>query len=695
MSSGRAVWPGRTYPLGADFDGFGTNFAVFSSVAERVDLCLFSGDREERIELARGADHVWDAYLPGVVAGQAYGFRVHGPWDPGRGLRCNPAKLLLDPYAKSLPGNLRWGPALFGHRLDAPDQPSGEDSAASTLRSTVIAPWFDWGNDRPLDTPWHDTVIYEAHVKGLSARHPDVPPELRGTYAGLAHPAIVRYLHELGVTAIELLPVHAFVHDGVLLEKGLRNYWGYNSIGFFAPHEEYGARRTDATATVAEFKHMVRALHQAGIEVILDVVYNHTGEGNHQGPTLAFRGLDNAAYYRILQDNKSYYKDYTGTGNTLNMQHPYVLQLVMDSLRYWVQEMHVDGFRFDLAATLARELHDVDRLATFFQLVQQDPVLRRVKLIAEPWDLGDNGYQVGGFPPLWSEWNGRYRDGVRDFWRGQAGALADFGYRFTGSADLYQQEGTRRPRASINFITAHDGFTLRDLVSYEHKHNDANGEGGADGTDDNRAWNCGAEGDTGDAAIQALRARQERNLLASLVLSQGVPMLLGGDELGRSQQGNNNAYCQDNELSWFDWDGADRELLEFGRRLIHFYREHPVFRRRGWFQSAREIGWYRADGAPMEADDWKSERNAVGVYLDGGGLVAVDTRGNRIQDDTFYLFFNATGDELPIVPPARGGGWELVLDTGQGFAAEPRPRLGDAPYALPAHGLVVLRQIPR
>jgi len=691
----RQAWPGRPYPLGASFDGFGTNFAVFSSVAERVELCLFEGDREDKAELAPGVDHVWHAYLPGVIAGQQYGFRVHGAWDPGQGLRCNPAKLLLDPYARSFTGRLEWSPALFAHKLDAPDQRSDEDSAPHTLRSTVIAPWFDWGNDRPLDTPWHDTVIYEVHVKGFTARHPEVPPALRGTYAGLAHPAAIQHLRELGVTAVELLPVHQFVHDGSLLDKGLRNYWGYNSIGFFAPHDEYGSRRDAVMGPCAEFKHMVRALHQAGIEVILDVVYNHTGEGNHLGPMLSFRGLDNGAYYRIVQDNKSYYMDYTGTGNTLNMQHPYVLQLVMDSLRYWVEEMHVDGFRFDLAATLARELHDVDRLATFFQLVQQDPVLRRVKLIAEPWDLGENGYQVGGFPPLWSEWNGRFRDGVRDFWRCHPGALADFGYRFTGSSDLYERDGARRPQASVNFVTAHDGFTLRDLVSHHDKHNAANGEENRDGSDDNRSWNGGAEGDTDDPNVNAVRARQQRNLLATLLLAQGVPMLLAGDELGRTQQGNNNAYCQDNEISWFDWEHADHELLEFARHLIHFYRKHPVFRRRGWFQSSREIGWFKIDGQPMKPEDWKSDKNQVGVYLDGGGLSAVDARGNRIVDDSFFIFANASGDELTITLPSRGAAWELVLDTAGGFAPQPRPRIDDkGTWKLSSHALAVFRKVP-
>jgi len=575
------VWPGRPYPLGATYDGSGTNFAVYSGVADQVELCLFDhDDKERRVALSCGTGQIWHAYLPDCGPGQCYGFRVYGPWDPGRGLRCNPNLLLVDPYARAISRGLKWNPALRGH--DDHDAMSTIDTAPYTFRSVVAQPYFDWGNDRRLDTPWNETVIYECHVKGFTVRHPGVPAELRGTYAGLAHPAAIRHLQDLGVTAVELLPIHAFIHDGFLLDKGLRNYWGYHSIGFFAPHADYASVKS-ATGAVAELKRMVRALHAAGIEVILDVVYNHTGEGNHDGPTLSMRGLDNAAYYRLVGDNPRYYMDYTGTGNTLQMRHPHVLQLVMDSLRYWVEEMHVDGFRFDLASALARGLHDVDRLSSFFDLIQQDPVISRVKLIAEPWDVGEGGYQVGNFPALWSEWNGRYRDWIRDYWRGEPGSLPELGARFTGSSDLYQSGG-RFPHASINFATAHDGFTLRDLVSYDHKHNAANQEGDRDGEHHNRSWNCGAEGPTADPAINALRSRQQRNFLATLFLSQGVPMLLGGDELGRTQGGNNNAYCQDNEVSWFDWSATDRELLGFVKQLAALRRAHPTFRRRGWFQ---------------------------------------------------------------------------------------------------------------
>ena len=670
MAPGREVWTGRTYPLGATFDGYGTNFAVFSSVAERVELCLFDrAGREERIELSRGEGHVWTTYLPSVGPGQYYGLRVHGPWEPQQGLRCNPHKLLIDPYARGFAGSLEWNESIFGHRFAAPDQRNDDDSAASMLKGVIVDPYFDWGSDRRLQIPSHESVIYEVHVKGFTARHPGIPEELRGTYLGLAHPAAIEHLHALGVTAVELLPIHQFVHDGPLLERGLRNYWGYNTIGFFAPHDEYASRRTIGAA-VAEFKHMVRTLHQAGIEVILDVVYNHTAEGNHLGPTLSFKGLDNREYYRLNPEDPFYYYDYTGTGNSMHMRQPFVLQLIMDSLRYWVQEMHVDGFRFDLAATLARELQDVDRLATFLQLVHQDPVLRGVKLIAEPWDLGPGGYAVGGFPPIWSEWNGKFRDGMRDFWRGQEGALAEFGARFTGSADLYQWDGARRPYASINFVTAHDGFTLRDLVSYNDKHNEQNGEDNRDGHDDNRSWNCGVEGETDDPEVLALRRRQQRNLLAILFLSQGTPMLLAGDELGRTQGGNNNAYCQDNELSWFDWEAADRDLLGFTSELIRFYKRHPVFRRRGWFQSSKDIVWLRPDGGEMEEQDWQGTRNVVAVYLSGEGLTARDARGRRITDDSFLIAVNASHEPVEFVLPVRlGKAWERVFDTEHGFGS--------------------------
>ncbi len=667
MASAREAWVGSTYPLGATFDGYGTNFAVFSRVGERVELCLFDRDRhEERVALTRGEGHVWNAYLPGVGPGQYYGFRVHGPWAPQSGVRCNPNKLLLDPYAKSTAGSLSWGQPLFGHQLDNPEQSNNEDSAPTMLKGVVVDRWFDWQNDRKLSTPWHDTVIYEVHVKGFTERHPDIPEELRGTYLGLSHPAAIEHLLKVGVTAVELLPIHQFLHDGRLLDKGLRNYWGYNTIGFFAPHDEYASRRTIGAA-VSEFKQMVRTLHQAGIEVILDVVYNHTAEGNHLGPTLSFKGFDNQEYYRLSPEQPFYYYDTTGTGNSMHVRQPFVLQLIMDSLRYWVQEMHVDGFRFDLAASLARELQEVDRLATFLQLVHQDPVLRTVKLIAEPWDLGPGGYAAGGFPPIWSEWNGKYRDGVRDLWRGNEGSLQDFGARFTGSADLYQNDGARHPSASINFVSVHDGFTLRDLVSYNSKHNEANGEDNHDGTDDNRSWNSGAEGETSDQNVLALRARQQRNLLATLFFSQGVPMLQGGDELGRTQRGNNNGYCQDNELSWFDWEKADQGLLSFTSRLVAFYRKHPAFRRRGWFQSSKDIVWARADGKEMESSDWHNGRS-VGVFLDGEGLVARDQRGRRIVDDSFFVAINASHEPVDFTIPTKlGTRWETVLDTDVGF----------------------------
>ncbi len=676
------VWPGRPYPLGATFDGYGTNFAVFSGVAERVELCLFESadgrSQESRIDLNRGIGQIWHAYLPLVGPGMRYGVRVHGPWDPARGMRCNPNKLLVDPYARAISEGLRWGSALRGD--DGKGGPSTEDSAPHTLRSVVVQPYFDWGNDRRLEIPWNQTVIYEVHVKGLTMRHPDVPPHLRGTYAGLAHPAIIHYLQSLGITAVELLPIHAFIHDGFLLEKGLRNYWGYHSIGYFAPHPEYASVHS-ASGAVAEFKHMVRTLHQAGIEVILDVVYNHTAEGNHDGPTLSFRGLDNMAYYRLVSEDPTYYMDYTGTGNTLQMRSPHTLQLVMDSLRYWIEEMHVDGFRFDLASALSRGLHEVDRLGAFFDLIQQDPVVSRVKLIAEPWDVGDGGYQVGNFPPLWSEWNGKYRDWIRDYWRGEPGSLPELGARITGSSDLYQQGG-RFPHASINFVTAHDGFTLRDLVSYNEKHNEANGEGSRDGESHNRSWNCGAEGDTDNPEVLALRRRQQRNFLATLFLSQGVPMLLGGDELGRTQHGNNNAYCQDNELSWFDWGHADHELLEFIRRLAALRRRHPGFRRRGWFQgrpvrrgggALPDIAWFAPDGKEMTEEQWDSDlARSLQVFLDGHGIAVPDERGEPILDDTFLIAFHAAPEPRKIKLPDAVWGkvWCRVMDTERGFSVD-------------------------
>jgi isoamylase len=679
-SARRGVWPGRPFPLGAQFDGYGTNFAVFSGVAERVELALFDLDGkpgETRIELGRGIGNIWHAYLPMIGPGTRYGFRVHGPWDPSRGQRCNPNKLLVDPYARAISEGLHWGPALRGD--DGQGGPSPEDSAPHTFRSVVVQPYFDWGNDRRLEIPWNETVIYEAHVKGLTMRHPDVPEHLRGTYAGLAHPAIIKHLKSLHVTAVELLPVHAFLHDGFLLERGLRNYWGYHSIGYFAPHPEYASVHS-ANGAVAEFKHMIRTLHQAGIEVILDVVYNHTGEGNHEGPTLSLRGLDNLTYYRLVADDLSYYMDYTGTGNTLQMRSPHTLQLVMDSLRYWIEEMHVDGFRFDLASALARGLHEVDRLGAFFDLIQQDPVVSRVKLIAEPWDVGDGGYQVGNFPPGWSEWNGKYRDWIRDYWRGEPGSLPELGARVTGSSDLYQQGG-RFPHASINFVTAHDGFTLCDLVSYNEKHNEANGEDSRDGESHNRSWNCGAEGATDDPSVRALRRRQQRNLLATMFLSQGIPMLLGGDELGRTQGGNNNAYCQDNEISWFDWDHADHDLLEFTRGLSALRARHPAFRRRGWLlgrpvrrdagERLPDIAWFTPDGGEMTDEHWDGQLSrTVQVFLDGLGFQVPDERGEPIVDDTFLIVFHAGPEDCKIrLPEAKwGASWHRVLDTERGFA---------------------------
>ncbi len=687
------IRPGNPYPLGATYDGAGTNFSLFSEVAERIELCLFDeAGNETRVELPEVTAFCWHGYLPDVAPGQRYGYRVHGSWSPGEGHRCNPAKLLLDPYAKAVEGEVQWNEAVFPYRFDDPEGSRNDlDSAPFMPRCAVIDPFFDWGHDRPPRVPMHESVIYEIHVKGFTRRHPEVPEQLRGTYAGLAHPAAVAHLKRLGITAVELMPVHQFVHDHFLIQRGLRNCWGYNSICYLAPHGEYAAGAGSVGRQVQDFKQLVRTLHQEGIEVILDVVYNHTAEGNHLGPVLSLKGIDNAAYYRLMPDRR-YYMDYTGTGNSLNVQHPHVLQLIMDSLRYWVLEMHVDGFRFDLAATLARELHAVDRLAAFFDIIQQDPVINQVKLIAEPWDVGEGGYQVGNFPPLWSEWNGKYRDQVRDFWRGAEGTLDELAYRLTGSSDLYATNG-RRPSASINFVTAHDGFTLRDLVSYNQKHNEANGEQNRDGTDDNRAWNCGVEGPTDDPEVNALRARQQRNFLATLFLSQGIPMLLGGDEMGRTQGGNNNAYCQDSEVSWFDWDNADRDLLAFTVRLIAFRRDHPVFRRRRWFlgtpihgEGVRDIGWFRPDGEPMNDDDWRHGfAKSLGVFLNGDAIPGLDGRGERIVDASFYVLFNAHHEAVPFRLPARpewGERWRRVLDTGEPdgegiFAAGEQMRVGE------------------
>ena len=672
------IWPGRAYPLGATYDGAGTNFSLFSEIAEKVELCLFDrGGHEVRHDLVEVDGHCWHAYLPGVGPGQQYGFRVHGPWDPRAGHRCNPHKLLLDPYARAVTGAVDWEDACFSHRMDDPTEANLDDSARHVPKSVVVNPFFHWGNDHAPGTPLEDTIIYEVHVKGFTQRMEGIPEDLRGTYAGLAHPVAIEHLRQLGITAVELLPTHQFVHDHWLDEKGLRNYWGYNSICFMAPHNGYSAWG-DEGAQVQEFRHMVKAMHEAGIEVILDVVYNHTAEGDENGPTLSFKGIDNAAYYRLEESDRTRYRDYTGTGNSMNMRHPHVLQLIMDSLRYWVTEMHVDGFRFDLAATLARELHEVDRLSAFFDLIQQDPVVSQVKLIAEPWDVGEGGYQVGNFPPLWSEWNGKFRDTVRDYWLQQhIPALRDFGYRFTGSSDLYEAS-SRRPSASVNFVTAHDGFTLADLVSYDHKHNAANPEDSRDGTDDNRSWNHGVEGPTDDEEILAARRRQQKNLLITVLCSQGVPMLLGGDELGRTQRGNNNAYCQDTEISWFDWSAVDQELLAFTRRLVGLRREHPVFRRRRWFQGraihgsdVSDIGWLKPDGTSMTHHDWTAGlADAIGIFLNGQAMPSVDRRGQPIVGESFLLLLNPTERAIDWVLPGPpiGARWEVELGSDPSMA---------------------------
>jgi isoamylase len=674
------VWPGQPYPLGATWDGAGVSFALFSENATAVELCLFDASdaahETARIRLTEQTDQVWHAYLPEARPGQLYGYRVHGPYEPQAGHRFNPAKLLIDPYAKAIASTVAWSDAVFGYTIGNPEGDLARDerdSAGAVPKCVVIDPAFSWSNDAPPRTPWHKTLIYELHVKGFTMQHPEVPPEMRGTYAAMAHPAVIDYLRRLGITAVELLPVHQFVSGMDLTDRGLTNYWGYNSIGFLAPDVRY-SHTGRLGEQVDEFKTMVKTLHREGIEVILDVVYNHTGEGNHLGPTLCFRGIDNAAYYRLVADNKRYYMDFTGCGNTLNMTHPRTLQLIMDSLRYWVLEMHVDGFRFDLASALARELHEVDRLGAFFDIIHQDPVLSQVKLIAEPWDLGEGGYQVGNFPVLWAEWNGIYRDVVRGYWRGDGGLIDDLAYRLTGSSDLYERGG-RRPYASINFITAHDGFTLRDLVSYNEKHNEANGEGNRDGHDHNLSCNYGVEGETDDPAIRAVRARQQRNFLATLLLSQGVPMLQAGDEIGRTQRGNNNAYCQDNEISWLNWEMDDegRKLLEFTRRLIRFFHDHPVLRRRKFFQgrpirgsSVKDVTWFRLDGEEMMEADWLNESaRTLTVRLAGDQIDEVDERGHRILDDTLLILFNAHHEGLAFTLPSQGRKteWELLIDT--------------------------------
>ena len=675
------IWPGRPYPLGATYDGAGANFALFSEVATAVDLCLVDdAGAETRLPLTETDAFVWHGYLPAVVPGQRYGFRVHGPYDLANGDRCNPAKLLLDPYAKAIDGMPDGHASLFSYDFDEPlgglaPTPNDTDSLGHTMLSVLCNPFFDWGHDRSPRHPYHESVIYEAHVKGLTRLNPAVPEEIRGTYAGIAHPATIAHLTDLGVTALELMPIHQFVQDSTLQQRGLRNYWGYNTIGFLAPHNEYAAYGTRGQQ-VQEFKSMVKALHEADIEVILDVVYNHTAEGNHMGPTLAFRGIDNNSYYRLVGEDLGYYYDTTGTGNSLLMRNPHVLQLIMDSLRYWVNEMHVDGFRFDLAATLARQFHEVDRLSAFFDLCQQDPVVSQVKLIAEPWDLGDGGYQVGNFPPLWTEWNGKYRDTVRDFWRGEPATLGEFASRISGSNDLYGHSG-RKPIASVNFVVAHDGFTLRDLVSYNDKHNEANGEGGADGESHNRSWNCGVEGPTDDPEVKELRLRQQRNFLTTLLLSQGVPMLAHGDEMGRTQEGNNNAYCQDTELAWMDWElDADQEgLLEFTRSLVALRRDHPVFRRRRFFAGSADhggesevgdIAWFEPNGEHMDAESWANGyARSVAVFLNGDAIHEPDPRGQRIVDDSFLICFNAHYEAIDFTIPTAdyGAGWQLVVDT--------------------------------
>ncbi|OWY80990.1 glycogen debranching protein GlgX [Rhodococcus sp. BUPNP1] len=744
------VWPGSPYPLGATYDGAGTNFALFSEIAEKVELCLISRDGSEtRIPLEEVDGYVWHAYLPTVSPGQRYGYRVHGPFDPENGHRCDPSKLLLDPYGKAFDGSFDGDPSLFSYPLpgaepeadsaadentddtagtedtdtgdaastddaepeaiatgqtsDAAAELPGLDSLGHTMTTVVINPFFDWATDRHPRRPYNETVIYEAHVKGMTATHPDVPEHMRGTYAGLAHPAIIDHLLDLGVTAIELMPVHQFMHDQVLIDQGLRNYWGYNTFGFFAPHAEYSSS-TKPSAVVAEFKAMVRAFHEAGIEVILDVVYNHTAEGNHLGPTICFRGIDNAAYYRLVDDDKAYYMDYTGTGNSLNARHPHTLQLIMDSLRYWVTEMHVDGFRFDLASTLARELHDVDRLSAFFDLVQQDPVVSQVKLIAEPWDVGEGGYQVGNFPGQWTEWNGKYRDTVRDYWRGEPATLGEFASRLTGSSDLYEDTG-RRPGASVNFVTAHDGFTLADLVSYNEKHNDANGEDNRDGESHNRSWNCGVEGPTDDPEVLALRGRQQRNMLATLILSQGTPMLAHGDEFGRTQQGNNNVYCQDNELSWVDWSLAESnaDLVAFTRNVIALRTEHPVFRRRRFFEGrpirsgdqSRDIAWRTPAGDEMMPEDWDSGfGKSLAVFLNGEGIPEPDQRGQRVVDDSFLMCFNAHHEPIEFVTPdgPHAEEWTVALDTDVPDGLREETVVAGKPVRVQARSVLVLRK---
>ncbi len=699
--------PGAPYPLGATWDGKGVNFSLFSENATHVELCVFESEHASkethRIALTERTNRIWHVYLPDARPGLLYGYRVHGPYEPAAGHRFNPAKVLVDPYAKAIARTIRWDDALFGYRVGQPSDDSTtdfRDNAALAPLARVVDPAFTWGGDRHPNTPWHDTIIYETHVKGLTARHPDVEPRLRGTYSGLASEPVIRYLKDLGVTAVELMPVHHHVDERQLVGRGLVNYWGYSTLSFFAPDLRYQSGTMDP---VSEFKTMVRALHEAGIEVILDVVYNHTAEGNHLGPTLSLRGIDNAAYYRLSPKDPRYYVDYTGCGNTLNMQHPHVLQLIMDSLRYWILDMHVDGFRFDLASTLARELKDVDRLGAFFDIIHQDPVISQVKLIAEPWDLGEGGYQVGNFPVLWTEWNGKYRDTVRRFWNGAGGQVAELATRLAGSSDLYEQTG-RRPHASINFVTCHDGFTLRDLVSYNDKHNEANGEDNRDGCSHNDSWNSGVEGPTDDAAVNQLRTRRIRNFLATLLVSQGVPMICGGDEFGRSQRGNNNAYCQDNELTWYDWDfdKQQRELLEFTRRLIRLRKDHPVLRRRTFLQGRRirgsenkDIAWFSPTGREMTDEEWAVNHvRTMGMRLSGDAIEEKDERGRPIRDESLLVLLSAHSEPVPFVLPAHRPGtrWLMVFDTACNGERRPNPlSRGGRTYDLQAHSAAIFR----
>ena len=702
------IYPGHPYPLGSSWDGKGVNFAIFADHATAVELCLFNDETDIKevfkLSLIERTHHVWHGYVPGLKPGQLYGFRIHGPYEPEKGCRFNHNKLLIDPYAKAISGVIDWHDSLFGYIIGSEEEDlsfSEDDSAAFIPKSIVIDPAFDWEDEKPLDISYHESIIYEAHVKGFTMQHPDIPEGIRGTYSGLAHEVTLKYLKDLGVTAIELMPVHQFVNDKTLVEKGLNNYWGYNTIGFFAPDIRYSSG-TERGSQVVEFKEMVKAMHKVGIEVILDVVYNHTAEGNHMGPTLSFKGVDNASYYRLTEDRR-YYMDYTGTGNTLNANLPNVLRLFMDSLRYWIIEMHVDGFRFDLAPALARELHDVNKLSAFFDIIHQDPVISQVKLIAEPWDVGEGGYQVGNFPPEWAEWNGKYRDCIRDYWRGAESMLGEFAQRFTGSPDLYQGD-YRSPMASINFITAHDGFTLHDLVSYNHKHNEANGEDNKDGENNNGSYNYGVEGETEDITINEVRSRQKRNLLTTLFLSQGVPMLVAGDEFGRTQKGNNNAYCQDNEISWLNWISADEELFAFTKSLIALRKRHPIFCRKRWFQGVpikgiglEDIAWFLPEGIEMEEHNWNEDfAKSLAIYLNGSDFRSTGPKGEKITDENFYLMFNAHDDYLDYRLPSEryGKEWVKVLDTSISSISEELSRhFTSETVRVKARSIVLLKQI--